>query len=62
MPVVIVEYDPAWPAIYEREAAAIAAALGPLIVEIEPIGSTSVPGLAAKPIAELTALRSAKGQ
>lgn len=49
------EYDSAWPA---RAAAAIEevrGALGPVIVHIEHIGSTSVPGLAAKPIIDLMA-------
>jgi GrpB-like predicted nucleotidyltransferase (UPF0157 family) len=47
--IVLAEYDPGWPAQYEREAAAIRAALGGQIVLLEHIGSTAVPGLAAKP-------------
>ena len=39
----IVDYDPAWPAMFEREAAAIGAALGDLAVRIDHVGSTSVP-------------------
>ena len=46
----IVEYDPAWPARAAEEIKRIAAALGPRAMRIEHIGSTSVPGLAAKPI------------
>src|SRR5436190_17003606 len=42
-------YDPAWSARYVAEAAAISAAFGDLAVEIEHVGSTAVPGLAAKP-------------
>jgi GrpB-like predicted nucleotidyltransferase (UPF0157 family) len=47
--IVIMEYDPRWPQLYAAEARGISAALGDLLVRIEHIGSTSVPGLAAKP-------------
>ncbi len=43
------EYDPAWPSLFEREAARIGGALGDAALQIEHVGSTSVPGLAAKP-------------
>jgi GrpB-like predicted nucleotidyltransferase (UPF0157 family) len=46
----LVDYDPGWPARFDSERARIAAALGPLARNIEHIGSTAVPGLAAKPI------------
>jgi GrpB-like predicted nucleotidyltransferase (UPF0157 family) len=52
-PVVIVDYDPAWPERYEALRAPIAAALGELAAEIVHLGSTSVPGLAAKPVIDL---------
>jgi GrpB-like predicted nucleotidyltransferase (UPF0157 family) len=52
-PIVVIDYDPAWPAMFERERANVAAALGPLAVIIEHVGSTAVPGLAAKPIIDL---------
>lgn len=45
----MVEYDAAWPRVFEREAARIRAALGDEALLIEHVGSTSVPGLAAKP-------------
>jgi GrpB-like predicted nucleotidyltransferase (UPF0157 family) len=45
----LAEYDPAWPKLFERERARIASALGERAVMIEHVGSTSVPGLAAKP-------------
>jgi putative glutamine amidotransferase len=48
-------YDPAWPARYEAEAARIRAALGDRLVGIEHVGSTAVPGLAAKPIVDVLA-------
>jgi GrpB-like predicted nucleotidyltransferase (UPF0157 family) len=48
-PIRIVDYDPAWPALFEKEAARITAALGDHVFSIEHVGSTAVPGLAAKP-------------
>jgi len=48
-PIQIDDYNPAWPALFEREAARIRAALGERVVLLEHVGSTSVPGLAAKP-------------
>jgi len=47
--VVIADYDPEWPALYEREAMRIRVALGDTVQLLEHVGSTSVPGLAAKP-------------
>ena len=52
----VVPYDPAWPARFEAEAAAICTALGDTLIGIEHIGSTSVPGLAAKPIIDMIPL------
>lgn len=49
----IVDYDARWPARYERERARLAAALGPLALRIEHNGSTSVRGLAAKPVIDI---------
>jgi len=51
--IVIAPYDPAWPERFAAERARIAAALGPRALRIEHIGSTSVPGLAAKPIVDV---------
>ena len=48
-PIQIVDYDPEWPHLFEREAERIRAALGDRALMIEHVGSTSVPGLAAKP-------------
>jgi GrpB-like predicted nucleotidyltransferase (UPF0157 family) len=48
-PVVVVAYDPEWPQMFEREKARILATHALLEVDVEHIGSTSVPGLAAKP-------------
>jgi GrpB-like predicted nucleotidyltransferase (UPF0157 family) len=49
----ICDYNPIWPRLYEREAARIWFVLGDQIVRLEHAGSTSVPGLAAKPIIDL---------
>lgn len=55
----VVDYDPAWPALFRDEEAAIKRALGDQVVLLEHGGSTSVPGLAAKPIIDIwAALRS----
>lgn len=48
-PVVLVDYDPEWPRLFEREAERVRAALGERVLMLEHAGSTSVPGLAAKP-------------
>jgi GrpB-like predicted nucleotidyltransferase (UPF0157 family) len=49
----IVAYEVAWPARYEAERARIGAALGTAALRIEHVGSTAVPGLAAKPIVDI---------
>jgi GrpB-like predicted nucleotidyltransferase (UPF0157 family) len=51
----IVDYDPAWAELAAAEIARIEAALGPLAVRVDHVGSTAVPGLAAKPIVDLQA-------
>lgn len=52
-PITLVEYDRGWPRLFEREAERIAAALGEAALRLEHVGSTSVPGLVAKPIIDL---------
>ncbi|MEX2238517.1 MAG: GrpB family protein [Dehalococcoidia bacterium] len=52
-PVVIVDYDPEWPRLFEEEKARILEACGEWLAGIEHIGSTSVPGLPAKPIIDI---------
>jgi GrpB-like predicted nucleotidyltransferase (UPF0157 family) len=49
----IVDYDPRWPDLFEREAERIRRVLGRRALRIEHAGSTSVPGLAAKPIIDI---------
>src|SRR5215211_37443 len=51
--IVIADYDPAWPERFRGEEARIRAALGEVALSVEHIGSTSVPGLAAKPIVDI---------
>jgi len=45
----LVDYDPEWPNQFALEAARIKSALGKACVEVEHIGSTSIPNLVAKP-------------
>ena len=52
-PIHLAEYDPEWPRLYAREAERIGAALGPKMLRIEHVGSTSVPRLAAKPLIDI---------
>ena len=52
-PVHLAEYDPQWPVLFAREADRIRAVLGSRAVLLEHAGSTSVPGLAAKPIIDI---------
>jgi GrpB-like predicted nucleotidyltransferase (UPF0157 family) len=49
----IVDYDPAWPELAAAEIARLEAALGEVAVRIDHVGSTAVPGMAAKPIVDL---------
>jgi GrpB-like predicted nucleotidyltransferase (UPF0157 family) len=52
-PVTVVDYDSAWPRLFAEESERIRAALGYAVVAIEHIGSTAVPGLAAKPVIDV---------
>lgn len=49
----VVEYDPQWPQLFELEAGRIKQALGSNCILVHHIGSTSVPGLRAKPIIDI---------
>jgi tRNA threonylcarbamoyladenosine biosynthesis protein TsaE len=51
----LTEHDPAWAELFSAEAGRIAEALGELLVGIEHVGSTSVPGLPAKPTVDVAA-------
>jgi GrpB-like predicted nucleotidyltransferase (UPF0157 family) len=48
-PIEIAEYNPAWPALFDQEATRIRSALGKKVLGLEHVGSTSIPGMAAKP-------------
>ncbi|HXJ78985.1 MAG TPA: GrpB family protein [Candidatus Methylomirabilis sp.] len=52
-PIAIHDYDLSWPAMYAREEARIRGALGPRALAVAHVGSTSVPGLAAKSIIDV---------
>jgi GrpB-like predicted nucleotidyltransferase (UPF0157 family) len=52
-PITLVEYDPEWPRCFAQEAACISDALGDRVLRLEHVGSTSVPGLIAKPIIDM---------
>jgi GrpB-like predicted nucleotidyltransferase (UPF0157 family) len=52
-PIVIHPYDPSWPALFHDLAQRLRAELGALALRIDHIGSTAVPGLAAKPIIDV---------
>ena len=60
-PVVLAEPDPVWARLFEREAERIGRALGDRMLCIEHVGSTSVPGLAAKPIIDILLVVPASG-
>lgn len=49
------DYDPAWPIRYEHEKKLVLGAIGPEVLGIEHVGSTAVPGLAAKPVVDILA-------
>jgi GrpB-like predicted nucleotidyltransferase (UPF0157 family) len=49
----IMNYDPRWPEVFRREVDRIRTLLGCRALQIEHAGSTSVPGLAAKPIIDI---------
>ena len=52
-PVIVVPYDEAWPSLFEEEQSRIESAIGPWVEQIEHVGSTAVPGLAAKPVIDI---------
>lgn len=49
----LVPYDPEWPAQYSREESRVRAALGSTALVLEHVGSTSIPGMPAKPIIDI---------
>jgi GrpB-like predicted nucleotidyltransferase (UPF0157 family) len=53
VPILVVDYDVAWPDRFQREAERIRAVLGEQVLRLEHVGSTAVPGLPAKPIIDI---------
>ena len=51
--IVVSDYDPGWPKLFEKERARVKSALGSFALTIEHAGSTAVPGLPSKPIIDL---------
>jgi GrpB-like predicted nucleotidyltransferase (UPF0157 family) len=55
-PIEVDDYDGSWPEEYERLRARVVDVLGEVVLRVEHVGSTAVPGLAAKPIVDLYAV------
>ena len=51
--ITVVPYDPRWPSLFDAEADRLGHTLGEIAMRIEHIGSTAVPGLAAKPVIDI---------
>ena len=56
MPIIIEEYDPQWPKSFEGIRSRLEPAIGRFAAAIEHVGSTAVPGLAARPIIDIDVL------
>jgi GrpB-like predicted nucleotidyltransferase (UPF0157 family) len=54
--VIIVDYNPQWPSMYEQEKTRIQSVIGEYLIDIQHVGSTSIPGLSAKPIIDIMAV------
>ena len=54
--ITLVEHEPCWPLLFEERASEIAKLLSPFVREVHHIGSTAVPGLAAKPKIDIDAV------
>jgi GrpB-like predicted nucleotidyltransferase (UPF0157 family) len=52
-PINLADYDPVWPRRFATESERIRSSLGDVALAIEHVGSTSVPGLAAKPVIDI---------
>jgi len=52
-PIQLIDCNPEWPRLFSREAERVRAVLGARVMQLEHVGSTSVPGLAAKPIIDM---------
>ncbi len=54
MAILVVDYDPAWPSVFQGLRAHVAPAVSRMAIGIEHVGSTAVPGLAAKPVIDMS--------
>jgi GrpB-like predicted nucleotidyltransferase (UPF0157 family) len=54
--IVVVDYDPEWPDDFDIESQHLTAVLSPVLIAIHHIGSTSIPGLPAKPTVDILAV------
>jgi len=61
MKIVVVDYDPSWPAAFEQVRSRVWPVIDDVAAAIEHVGSTSVPGLAAKPIIDIDVVVAAAG-
>lgn len=52
--IVVVDYDPEWPSVFEELSTRMWPAVEEIAISIEHVGSTSVPGLAAKPVIDMS--------
>ena len=52
--IVVLDYDPNWPAVFLRLSTNVRTVMGDIAVAVEHVGSTAVPGLAAKPIIDMS--------
>jgi GrpB-like predicted nucleotidyltransferase (UPF0157 family) len=55
-PIVLVPYDPKWVAVFQNESERIQRALGSQLGALHHIGSTAIPGIAAKPVIDMLAV------
>lgn len=55
-PIEIADYDPAWPQTFQTIRSKVSSCLHELVSRVEHVGSTAVPGLAAKPIVDMDVL------
>ena len=58
--IVVVDYDPMWPEIFEQLRTHVGSVLHDVALTVEHVGSTSVPGLAAKPIIDMSVIVASK--
>jgi GrpB-like predicted nucleotidyltransferase (UPF0157 family) len=52
--IIVVDYDPVWPEVFEQLRARVWPVVGVIALAVEHVGSTSVPGLAAKPVIDMS--------